>query len=86
MWAAARRTSVSCSRPPGPARLGWICRSRRARPASRNAGIPVVTADMTALPVHSWTVPDFYPIDYLPRGVRLSAYAGSTTGKLVVTI
>jgi NADPH:quinone reductase-like Zn-dependent oxidoreductase len=23
-----------------------------------------------------WTVPDFYPIDYLPRGVRLTAYSG----------
>ena len=23
-----------------------------------------------------WTVPDFYPIGYLPRGVRLSAYGG----------
>ena len=23
-----------------------------------------------------WTVPDFYPIDYIPRGVRLAAYGG----------
>jgi NADPH:quinone reductase-like Zn-dependent oxidoreductase len=23
-----------------------------------------------------WTVRDFYPIDYLPRGVRLTAYHG----------
>jgi NADPH:quinone reductase-like Zn-dependent oxidoreductase len=23
-----------------------------------------------------WTVQDFYPIDYLPRGVRLTAYHG----------
>lgn len=23
-----------------------------------------------------WTVPDFYPIEYLPRGVRLAAYGG----------
>jgi NADPH:quinone reductase-like Zn-dependent oxidoreductase len=23
-----------------------------------------------------WTVPDFYPIDYLPQGVRLTAYGG----------
>jgi NADPH2:quinone reductase len=23
-----------------------------------------------------WTVPDFYPIDYIPRGVRLTAYGG----------
>jgi NADPH:quinone reductase-like Zn-dependent oxidoreductase len=26
-----------------------------------------------------WTVPDFYPIDYLPRGVRLTAYAGDAS-------
>ncbi len=25
---------------------------------------------------NQWTVPDFYPIDYLPRGVRLTAYSG----------
>jgi NADPH:quinone reductase-like Zn-dependent oxidoreductase len=25
---------------------------------------------------NEWTVTDFYPIDYLPRGVRLSAYGG----------
>jgi NADPH:quinone reductase len=24
-------------------------------------------------------VPDFYPIDYLPRGVRLTAYGGDST-------
>jgi NADPH:quinone reductase-like Zn-dependent oxidoreductase len=23
-----------------------------------------------------WTVPDFYPIDYIPSGVRLTAYTG----------
>jgi NADPH:quinone reductase-like Zn-dependent oxidoreductase len=26
-----------------------------------------------------WTVPDFYPIEYLPRGVRLTAYGGDAT-------
>jgi NADPH:quinone reductase-like Zn-dependent oxidoreductase len=26
-----------------------------------------------------WTVPDFYPIDYLPRGVRLAAYGGDAS-------
>jgi NADPH:quinone reductase-like Zn-dependent oxidoreductase len=25
-----------------------------------------------------WTVPDFYPIDYLPRSVRLAAYGGGS--------
>jgi len=28
---------------------------------------------------NEWTVPDFYPIDYLPRGVRLSAYGGDAS-------
>jgi NADPH:quinone reductase len=28
---------------------------------------------------NQWTVPDFYPIDYLPRGVRLSAYGGDAS-------
>lgn len=27
----------------------------------------------------AWTVPDFYPIGYLPRGVRLTGYAGEAT-------
>jgi NADPH:quinone reductase-like Zn-dependent oxidoreductase len=26
-----------------------------------------------------WTVPDFYPIEYIPRGVRLTAYGGDAT-------
>jgi NADPH:quinone reductase-like Zn-dependent oxidoreductase len=30
----------------------------------------------TGMLSNEWTVPDFYPIDYLPRGVRLTAYGG----------
>ncbi len=30
----------------------------------------------TGMVSNQWVVPDFYPIDYLPRGVRLTAYAG----------
>ncbi len=30
----------------------------------------------TGMLSNQWTVPDFYPIDYLPRGVRLTAYGG----------
>lgn len=30
----------------------------------------------TGMLSNEWTVKDFYPIDYLPRGVRLTAYAG----------
>lgn len=28
---------------------------------------------------NEWSVENFYPIDYLPVGVRLSAYAGEST-------
>ena len=34
------------------------------------------TVCFTGMLSNQWTVPDFYPIDYLPRGVRLAAYAG----------
>ena len=30
----------------------------------------------TGMVSNEWTVRDFYPIDYLPRGVRLTAYSG----------
>lgn len=30
----------------------------------------------TGMLANEWTVRDFYPIDYLPRGVRLTAYSG----------
>jgi NADPH:quinone reductase len=33
-------------------------------------------ACFTGMLSNEWTVPDFYPIDYLPRGVRLAAYGG----------
>jgi NADPH:quinone reductase-like Zn-dependent oxidoreductase len=28
---------------------------------------------------NSWVVEDFYPIDYIPTGVRLTAYSGEAT-------
>ncbi|MCM2389826.1 zinc-binding dehydrogenase [Streptomyces albipurpureus] len=34
------------------------------------------TVCFTGMLSNHWTVQDFYPIDYLPRGVRLTAYAG----------
>lgn len=33
----------------------------------------------TGMLSNQWTIPDFYPIDYLPRGVRLTAYSGGAT-------
>lgn len=34
------------------------------------------TVCFTGMLSNQWTVPDFYPIDYIPRGVRLTSYAG----------
>jgi NADPH2:quinone reductase len=39
----------------------------------------------TGMLSNQWTVRDFYPIDYLPRGVRLSAYGGDA-GDLPPTV
>jgi NADPH:quinone reductase len=33
----------------------------------------------TGMLSNQWSVPDFYPIAYLPRGVRLTAYGGEAT-------
>jgi NADPH:quinone reductase-like Zn-dependent oxidoreductase len=30
----------------------------------------------TGMLSNQWTVPEFYPIDYIPRGVRLTSYTG----------
>jgi NADPH:quinone reductase-like Zn-dependent oxidoreductase len=37
------------------------------------------TCCFTGMLSNAWTVPDFYPNDYLPRGVRLSAYSGDAS-------
>src|SRR3954470_2989038 len=53
-------------------------------------GTPTLPDTLAATRVHGvvcfagmlsnrWTVPDFYPIGYLPRGVRLSAYSGDAS-------
>ena len=36
------------------------------------------TVCFTGMLSNQWTVADFYPIDYLPTGVRLTAYSGSS--------
>lgn len=33
-------------------------------------------ACFTGMLSNQWTIPDFYPIDYIPRGVRLTSYTG----------
>jgi len=33
----------------------------------------------TGMLSNQWTIPDFYPIDYVPNGVRLTAYGGDAT-------
>jgi NADPH2:quinone reductase len=53
-------------------------------------GTPTLRDTLAATKVHGvvcftgmlsnvWTVSDFYPIDYIPRGVRLTAYTGGAT-------
>jgi NADPH:quinone reductase len=53
-------------------------------------GTPTLPDTLAATKVHGvvcftgmlsnqWTVPDFYPIDYIPRGVRLTAYTGEAS-------
>jgi NADPH:quinone reductase len=53
-------------------------------------GTPTLPDTLAATRVHGtvcfagilsdqWTVPDFYPIGYLPNGVRLTAYGGDST-------
>ena len=32
--------------------------------------------ELTGMLSNQWTVENFYPIEYLPRGVRLTAYGG----------
>jgi NADPH2:quinone reductase len=43
------------------------------------------TVCFTGMLSDQWTVPDFYPIDYLPNGVRLTAYSGEV-GQVTVPI
>jgi NADPH2:quinone reductase len=54
------------------------------------AGAPTVRDTLRATAVHGtvcftgmlsdrWTLPDLYPIDYLPNGVRLTAYSGEAS-------
>lgn len=42
--------------------------------ATRSQG----TVCFTGMLSNRWTIPDFYPIAYLPRGLRLSAYGGES--------
>jgi len=37
------------------------------------------TVCFTGMLSNEWTVQDFYPIEYLPRGVRLAAYGGDAS-------
>ena len=37
------------------------------------------TVCFTGMLSDAWTIPDFYPIGYLPNGVRLTAYSGESS-------
>lgn len=43
--------------------------------ATRTGG----TVCFTGMLSGQWTIPDFYPMDYLPNGVRLTAYSGEAS-------
>jgi NADPH:quinone reductase-like Zn-dependent oxidoreductase len=43
--------------------------------ATRAQGVVCFTGMLS----NQWTVPDFYPIDFLPNGVRLTAYSGEAS-------
>ncbi|MFW0790986.1 alcohol dehydrogenase catalytic domain-containing protein [Gordonia sp. CPCC 205333] len=45
-------------------------------PDTLRAVRPKGTVCFTGMLSDQWTIPDFYPMDYLPTGVRLTAYAG----------
>jgi NADPH:quinone reductase-like Zn-dependent oxidoreductase len=38
------------------------------------------TVCFTGMLSDNWTIPEFYPMDWLPNGVRLTAYSGEATG------
>ncbi|WP_374947351.1 zinc-binding dehydrogenase [Agreia sp.] len=44
--------------------------------ATRQGG----TVCFTGMLSDSWTIPEFYPMDWLPNGVRLTAYSGEAQG------
>jgi NADPH:quinone reductase-like Zn-dependent oxidoreductase len=41
---------------------------------------PGGTACFTGMLSDEWTIPEFYPMDWLPNGVRLTAYSGEADG------
>ena len=67
-------------------------RLREAEPSGVHAvlelvGVPTLRDSLAATAVHgtvcfcgmlsdSWTIPNFYPMDWIPNGVRLTAYSG----------
>lgn len=42
------------------------------------ATAPGGTVCFTGMLSEEWTIPDFYPLDYIPNGVRLTAYGGES--------
>ena len=46
---------------------------------------PGGTVCFTGMLSDQWTIPEFYPMDWLPNGVRLTAYSGEA-GNLPATV
>ena len=84
--AASASTTCSSTTATSPPRSARSCPDG-VDAALELVGTPTLPDTLRATRVHGvvcftgmlsnqWTVPDFYPIDYLPRGVRLTAYGG----------
>jgi NADPH:quinone reductase-like Zn-dependent oxidoreductase len=52
-------------------------RQHASRHPARHEGHGVVC--VTGMLSNQWTVPDFYPLDFIPNGVRLTAYGGDAS-------
>lgn len=48
-------------------------------PDTLRATRPGGTVCFTGMLSDAWTIPDFYPMDYIPNGVRLTAYHGEAS-------
>jgi len=46
---------------------------------SLRATAPGGVVCFTGMLSDSWTIPDFYPMDWIPNGVRLTAYSGQSS-------
>ena len=66
--------SASCTRTASTVPSSWSGSTSCATPCERFAAGGTVC--FTGMLSDQWTIPEFYPMDWLPNGVRLTAYSG----------